>query len=195
MQEKEIRAEFDEGTITVYQAFNPVIARLAVEAQTFKSPPFKLGRMTWIKPSFLWMMYRSGWATKSGQERILAISIRRDGFDWALRHSCLSHFDAKLHRSKSDWNVQLLKSPVRIQWDPERNLLLKPLNHRSIQVGLSNEAVEKYVTAWVMQIIDITQKCQVIHRLVQAGDLETAQGSVPTEHVYPISNDIARRLI
>jgi hypothetical protein len=26
---------------------------------------------TWVKPSFLWMMYRSGWATTPGQERIL----------------------------------------------------------------------------------------------------------------------------
>ncbi|WP_458785448.1 DUF4291 family protein [Vallitalea sediminicola] len=25
---------------------------------------FKLNRMTWVKPSFLWMMYRSGWAKK-----------------------------------------------------------------------------------------------------------------------------------
>ncbi|WP_422570328.1 DUF4291 family protein, partial [Erwinia billingiae] len=29
--------------------------------------------MTWIKPSFLWMMYRSGWGMKDpGQKRILA---------------------------------------------------------------------------------------------------------------------------
>jgi hypothetical protein len=38
--------------------------------------------MTWIKPSFLWMMYRCGWATKPGQERVLAIQITREGFEW-----------------------------------------------------------------------------------------------------------------
>ncbi|WP_141653813.1 DUF4291 family protein, partial [Erwinia billingiae] len=31
---------------------------------TFASPPFSMTRMTWIKPSFLWMMYRSGWGMK-----------------------------------------------------------------------------------------------------------------------------------
>lgn len=47
--------------------------------------------MTWIKPSFLWMMYRCGWGTKEGQETVLAVDISRRGFDWALKHSCLSH--------------------------------------------------------------------------------------------------------
>lgn len=45
---------------------------------------FKMDRMTWIKPSFLWMMYRSGWATKKDQERILAIDIKREGFNTFL---------------------------------------------------------------------------------------------------------------
>jgi Domain of unknown function (DUF4291) len=55
-------------------------------------PPFKRDRMTWIKPSFLWMMYRCDWATKPGQERVLAVKITRAGFEWALAHACLSHF-------------------------------------------------------------------------------------------------------
>ncbi len=44
--------------------------------------------MTWIKPSFLWMMYRCGWAAKPGQERVLAVRITHEGFAWALTHSC-----------------------------------------------------------------------------------------------------------
>ncbi|MFD1908579.1 DUF4291 family protein [Paenibacillus rhizoplanae] len=44
-------------------------------------PSFRIDRMTWIKPSFLWMMYRAGWATKTDQERILAIDITREGFN------------------------------------------------------------------------------------------------------------------
>ncbi|GAA1710940.1 hypothetical protein GCM10009745_68730 [Kribbella yunnanensis] len=48
--------------------------------------------MTWIKPSFLWMMYRCGWASKAGQARGLAIWMSRTGFEEALGESCLSHF-------------------------------------------------------------------------------------------------------
>ena len=43
------------------------------------------GRL-WIKPSLLWMMYPSGWATKPGQKRILCWRIAREGFEWALAH-------------------------------------------------------------------------------------------------------------
>jgi phage terminase large subunit len=57
---KVIRPVFDEQTVTVYQAFNKAIAESVVQHQTFISSPFKIDRMTWIKPSFLWMMYRSG---------------------------------------------------------------------------------------------------------------------------------------
>ena len=49
--------------------------------------------MTWIKPSFLWMMYRSGWGTKTDQERILAIDITREGFNTILSGVVLSAFD------------------------------------------------------------------------------------------------------
>jgi hypothetical protein len=60
--ERQVRALFDEETITVYQAYGHEIADAALEAGTFV-PPFKRDRMTWIKPSFLWMMHRSSWAT------------------------------------------------------------------------------------------------------------------------------------
>jgi hypothetical protein len=60
MAEQEIRADYDRETIVVYQAYGPQIAVPAVAAQRFV-PPFSLGRMTWIKPSFRWLMHRSNW--------------------------------------------------------------------------------------------------------------------------------------
>ena len=77
--DKKILALYDEDTIRVYQAYNARIADEVLSKGTF-GLYFKMNRMTWIKPSFLWMMYRSGWATKVGQERILAIDIKRTGF-------------------------------------------------------------------------------------------------------------------
>jgi hypothetical protein len=35
--------------------------------------------MTWIKPSFLWMMYRCGWGAKEGQESVLVVEITCTG--------------------------------------------------------------------------------------------------------------------
>ncbi len=94
MPYRQIRAFHTEESITGYQAYAAAVAAPAVAAQRFV-PPFKRERMTWIKPSFLWMMYRCGYATKPGQERVLAIELSREGFGWALAHACLSHDDRR----------------------------------------------------------------------------------------------------
>lgn len=156
---RQIRALYDDETIAVYQAYSPEIAEPALAAGTFVAP-FGFNRMTWIKPSFLWMAYRSGWATKPGQTRVLRIHLTRAGFEWALAHSTLSHYDAAHHESEQSWRDSLTTSPVRIQWDPEQTLTLQPQpNIRSIQIGLSPEAVHHYVHDWITTIEDATPKC------------------------------------
>ena len=52
---KEVFAQYDKQCIRDYQAYNPVIAKEAIQLQTF-GENFKIKRKTWIKPSFLWMM-------------------------------------------------------------------------------------------------------------------------------------------
>ncbi|GAB3932557.1 hypothetical protein GCM10027614_01960 [Micromonospora vulcania] len=114
---RQIRGVYTAETITVYQAYPPHIALPALAGGRFVAP-FKRERMTWIKPSFLWMMYRCGWGFKPGQEHVLAVEITRAGFEWALGRSCLSHYDADRHASRQAWSEQVKISPVRVQWDP-----------------------------------------------------------------------------
>jgi hypothetical protein len=190
LPERQIRAAWDTKTITVYQAFNHAIADVAVKTQTF-GPPFKKERMTWIKPSFLWMMYRSGWATKDqNQNRILSVKITREGFEWALKHACLSHFDSSVYPSHDAWQDALAQSPVRIQWDPEKDLYLNDLPHRAIQIGLSGIAVDKYINEWIVSIGDITEYCTHIHTLLQEGKMEDAARLLPQENPYVLSDEL-----
>jgi hypothetical protein len=114
-----IRAAYTTERVTVYQAYAAQIADAAVRAGAFVAP-FSRDRMTWIKPSFGWMMHRSGWAAKPGQERVLAIEITRGGFEWALAHACLSHYEPGTHDSPQAWMAMRDASPVRVQWDPDR---------------------------------------------------------------------------
>lgn len=186
---RQVRAAFTDETITVYQAYSPAIADPAVAAGRLV-PPFKLDRMTWIKPSFLWMMYRSGWATKPGQERVLAITITREGFEWALAHSSLSHHDPLVYASHSAWLERKESAPVRIQWDPERSLRLEPLDHRSIQIGLGGAAVREYVEHWIVGITDVTPMCREIHTHVKDGDVAAATEKLPAERPYPLAQDL-----
>jgi hypothetical protein len=183
----QIRAAYDARTIRVYQAYGEEIADAALAHGTFV-PPFKMGRMTWIKPSFLWMMYRAGWGYKDeGQRRILAIDISREGFEWALAHSCSSHPPPLM--SQADWEKRKAEAPVRIQWDPERDIFLQPQPHRSIQIGLGPVAAELYVHNWIRRISDITLMAHNIHALVQSGQLEKARAMLPPEKPYPYDSD------
>jgi hypothetical protein len=187
---REIRAQHTADSITVYQAYSVQIAAPAVAAGRFV-PPFKRERMTWIKPSFLWMMYRCGWATKPGQERVLAVEISRTGFEWALARACLSHFDRAHYADRQAWARQLAASPVRVQWDPERSLQLGALAHRSLQVGLSGEAVARYVDEWTVSITDVTPVARAIHELIRAHDEAGATALLPVERPYPLPAGIA----
>ncbi|MEG0886628.1 MAG: DUF4291 family protein, partial [Janthinobacterium sp.] len=128
-------------------------------------------------------MYRAGWGFKDvGQKRILAIDISRSGFEWALEHGCLSHADASI--SKDEWTKKKETSPVRIQWDPERDLLLQPQLHRAIQIGLGKEAVELYVQKWITRIEDVTPLANAIHGLLIQEKLEEARHLLPKERPY-----------
>lgn len=187
---RQIRAVYDETTIRVYQAYPNEIADTALARGTFVAPPFKMARMTWIKPSFLWMMYRAGWGFKDdGQQRILAVDISRAGFEWALEHSCLSH--AEVTMSKDTWRSKKEAAPVRIQWDPERDVLLQPRTQRAIQIGLSQEAVQLYVNQWIMRITDVTPLAHAAFALVQNQQLSAAQALLPKELPYPVSAHLA----
>lgn len=194
MSKRIIRAQYDDNTITVYQAYNNSIGLSATRKKTFAATPFKMERMTWIKPSFLWMMYRSGWATKEDQECILAIKIKRDGLAWALENSCLAKYDPQLHASSSDWQQELKRSPVRIQWDPEKDIHLQPLPYRSIQIGISGIAVEKYVAEWITDIEDITANCKQIYQLLSEGKTEQARELLPVENYYPLPDNIVTKI-
>ncbi|MER7750615.1 DUF4291 domain-containing protein [Kitasatospora sp. NPDC097643] len=184
--QRQIRARHTEDTITVYQAFPPGIAGPAAADGRFPAA-FKRDRMTWIKPSFLWMMHRSDWGRSAGQERVLALEISREGFDWALEQAVLSAYSGRFHDSQAAWKRELRQSPVRVQWDPERGPRLEPLAWRAIQVGLRGEAVRRYADEWIRRITDVTELAERV-RVTRDASL------LPVETPYPVSDSVAARV-
>ncbi|MFJ6083906.1 DUF4291 domain-containing protein [Streptomyces sp. NPDC092369] len=150
--------------------------------------------LTWIKPLFLWMMYRCGWATKAGQETVLAVEISREGFEWALRHACRSSYVRGVHPDQATWQRELKRAPARVQWDPERDLHLRPLPYRSLQLGLSGEAVRRYADEWTVSLRDVTPLVRQIHNLVSDGDLDSAARLLPQERPYPVGEELLAHL-
>lgn len=192
--EYEIRADFDRETVTVYQAYPPAIADAALSAQRFV-PPFSLQRMTWIKPSFLWLMHRSGWGLKGGQERVLAVKVTRAGWEKALSLAVLTSYSPSIFRSAADWEARFRSARVHLQWDTERSLRGAGLPYYSIQVGLSRHVIGEYVEEWVTRIEDYTPRVRKIYDLLQSGQADRAKRHLPPEKVYPVGPELARRLL
>lgn len=190
-----VRAWFDDQTIRVYQAYRPEIAKAALRHGKFVSP-FKRERMTWIKPSFNWMMYRSGHASKAGQEMVLAIDILRSGFEWALAHASLSAYQPGLHVSYEQWRNELATSPVRVQWDPERDWKLATVPRtRAIQIGLQGEAVDLYADDWTVRITDATPDAMAAGAAANDGvGVRPPTAPCALERIYPLPDEIRRRI-
>lgn len=142
--------------IFVYQAFNDNIADFAVKHQKFGGQHYSFNRMTWIKPNFLWMMYRSGWAEKDiNQNRILAIEMTYKGFEELLSEGVLTSYD-KSFGDEQIWREKLNNSDVRIQWDPDHDFKGEKLKRRAVQIGIKNETLHKFNNEFIVSIQDIT---------------------------------------
>lgn len=176
-------AHFDDNTIIVYQAFNHQIADFALENQRFGGP-FSLNRMSWIKPNFLWMMFRCGWATKENQERVLAIRISRTGFDQILSHAVHSSFLASAYPDRETWQGLVANGDVRLQWDPDHDPYGSPVERRAIQLGLRRSVLRSFAADWIHSVSDITEYVRALSTYVENRDLEGL--NLPSEREYPI---------
>ncbi|NDV60386.1 DUF4291 domain-containing protein [Bacteroides sp. 519] len=193
MKQFEIRADYDRETIIVYQAYRAEIAKPAIRDKKFSSH-FSYNRMTWIKPSFLWMMERAGYGRKSGQEYILAIRIKRSAWEYALSQAVLSHPKEGVYASGEEWKELKETATVNVQWDPERSIRGEKLNYRSIQVGISRQLIKEYNEEWIVNIIDYTTLANKIYDLKMNGHHDKAKKLLPKEKVYPVSEEIMKRL-
>lgn len=187
-----ILANYDAESIIVYQAYRPSIGYFAAKNGYFGGD-FKLSCMTWIKPNFLWMMYRSGWGTKEGQEVTLAIKLKRSAFDFILAGAVHSKYVSELYESKEKWQKAVAKSNVRLQWDPDRSPSGGRLQRRAIQLGLRGDIVTKYAREWILDIEDISEFVAEQRQYVIANNCDCLL--TPTEHIYEVKNlETARKL-
>ncbi len=152
---KHILAQHDNSSIIVYQAFRPSIVNYALAHGRFGGD-FSFTRMSWIKPNFLWMMYRCGWCEKEEQKRVLAIRLSVEFFDWLLSQAVKSTFDATQFDTQEEWKSALQQSCVRLQWDPDHDPLGGKLPRKAIQLGLRGEALRRYGQEEALEISDIT---------------------------------------
>ena len=187
---RHIVAQFNTEAVVVYQAYRPAIGCFAASNGYFGGE-FSLNRMSWIKTNFLWMMYRSGWASKPGQEVVLAIWLKRTAFDLILTQAVASKFIPELYSTKQEWQRALKGSSVRLQWDPDRTPKGGKLGRRAIQLGLRGDFLAAYARDWILHIENISKLVREQSKLLESNKL--SELFVPVESVYPAVNSTATR--
>ena len=151
-----ILAQYDDNSIVVYQAYRPAIGRYAATHQQFGGE-FSYTRMSWVKPNFLWMMYRSGWGTKAGQEITLAVRIQRTFFDRILELAVVSNYRAShQYQSEAEWKTALKQSRGRLQWDPDHSPTGAKMERKALQLGLRGSVLKQYGSDAIIEIEDIS---------------------------------------
>jgi hypothetical protein len=188
---KRVLAAQDERGVFVYQAFHTATVEAAVIKGTF-GKGFSMDRMTWIKPSFGWMLHRSGYATKHRQEAIARIHLSHAGFLAILQQAVPTSYNTALFPDIAAWNDALRRSDVRCQWDPDRDLFDRKLEQRAIQLGIRGETVYRYVHEWIRGIENVTELAHQIQEAVENKRSILPEVPMETEYILPI--EITQRL-
>jgi hypothetical protein len=189
---RHILAHYDADSIVVYQAYRPSIGEYAIKHCAFGGG-FSYTRMSWIKSNFLWMMYRSGWGTKEGQETTLGLRLRREFFDSILVQAVASSLNQSDQASQEAWKASLASSNVRLQWDPDHDPHGNALARRSIQLGLRGPVLEDFGKRELIEVIDLTAFVSEQRELMSRIGIDELR--TPVERVYaPDDVAIARRL-
>jgi hypothetical protein len=191
-QGRHILAHFDAESIVVYQAYRPEIGEYAIAHGRFGGA-FSLARMSWIKPNFLWMMYRSGWATKEGQAVTLGLRLRRAFFDELLAAAVPSSWDRERFATENDWSRAVAGSEVRLQWDPDHHPSGAPLERRAIQLGLRGEVLRRFAGDELLEVLDFRAFVEEQRRTLLARGVSGIE--TPREDVYrPADEATCQRL-
>lgn len=188
-----ILAHQTDDEILVYQAYNNEIADFAIRNQRLGGDAFKYSRMSWIKPNFLWMMYRSGWANKPNQERVLGFWLKKTDFDKILSEAVYSSFKSKLYPNQESWKAELIQKEVRLQWDPDHDVFGNKQARKAIQLGLKGQMLKTYGTGMILKIIDMTEIAQAQSAKIKAKNL--AEVVIPKEWSYEVKDiDLRKKL-
>lgn len=182
---RHVLAQFDHETVVVYQAYRPEIGHFAARSGYFGGT-FSVDRMSWIKPNFLWMMFRSGWGTKPDQEVTLGVWLRRSAFDAILKEAVHSTFAPEVYATDSKWQHALSNSNVRLQWDPDHGPTGAKVERRAIQLGLRGDLLARYSREWIVHIEDIS--AFVADQRQHAQPSGYTELVLPREEVYPVED-------
>jgi hypothetical protein len=113
------------------------------------------------------------------RERLLAVSVRRRGFDALLQAALAKDFDPALYASKHAWRLATRYAPVLVEWEPS------PDGTEIPRFVLHGPLVRRFAEEWVEGVEDVTALARAER---------DAAGAAPVEAAYPVPDDVGRRI-
>ena len=214
-QSQIFRAEYDDEGVYFYQAYGDEIADHALRHGRLGGPSWGASRMTWIKPSLAWMLYRSGYGRKPGQTRVLKVKLPHAAVADILRRCTLATSGktkttaAKCKSANreepqkfSDSNAITGAGSGRVQWDPERDLYArdgrdprKLLRDRAIQIGVAGAVSEFYVEqiSSIEEVTDLARLIGEAHKEKRDSEVREAVEALERRGLLPVEREYTPR--
>jgi hypothetical protein len=127
-----------------------------------------------------------------------------DGFEELLSEGVLTSYD-KSFGDEQIWREKLNNSNVRIQWDPDHDFKGEKLKRRAVQIGIKNDALQRFNNEYIKSIQDITsfvkeQKKSIDNKdecffvidenIIEVSSLLKVKFEIPQKFTTPFIEDI-----
>ncbi len=165
------------GVVSTFFAFSPWMLTNKRSRLGF-SDCFNVNRMTWVKTSLLWTLWRSEWGHKKGQERILQVNVFDDFIS--------SLFDRAIQTKDISKSDPTCETDVLLQYDPDRRIIgrwwitgrmdFHAEGGRTAHFGLRKQALTEFLE--YINLGSMTDITHIVHRLLSERPLH------PTEKLY-----------
>jgi len=179
---RRVLAQFDDDAVWVYQAHGDELAAHALAQGRFGGAKWKADRLMRLRTSLPGVAVRSDWGRREGRGRILAIRLRRAGFDAMLRQAVYAHFHEKIYKSRRSWQLATRYAAVTVEWVPDTSPAGNPLTRERVRLGLRGPALRRFNEDWILGVVEVTD---LVRSMRDAG----TEGEVPAEAPYPLPED------
>ena len=147
-----------EGKISTFMAFSPKFLSVDLKRGIYFNDNLNFMRMSWVKTSLLWTLWRSDWGMREGQECVIKIDVPEDymrrlmGIATPTKSTIYSEV---LYQRDPDRRI------VGRRWKEGKEYFVKGGN--TVHFGIRNSRLEEYFTGIsVGNVSDITETMRKI---------------------------------
>ncbi len=149
-------ATWDADTVVVWQAHGTEVAERAVATGRFDGPAWRHDRTTRMRVSLPSLAWRTAYGQRAGRERLLAVRLRRAGFDELLRRAVEAEDDRAVYPSTATWRLAMRYASATVSWHPDRGPDGAELPWQTPRFGLRGALLDAFSREWVVGVEDHT---------------------------------------